>query len=192
SELFNLNGLAHKVTFETEFFDAQSNQAMSQLPLYDRLDDNATEFTRRQMAVRTFGQPVGTFVPTRFDERFYALRSNLQGNVGARLTLLSDGFYDGFDQGLRQVTTGALMSRPQYGSVYIGYRLTEGPITSEVVTGTISYRMSEKWIATAGATYDFANFGVFGNQLSLTRVGESFLINVGFNYDASRNNFGAA
>jgi hypothetical protein len=52
--------------------------------------------------------------------------------------------------------------------------------------------MSEKWIATAGATYDFANFGVFGNQLSLTRVGESFLINVGFNYDASRNNFGAA
>jgi hypothetical protein len=261
SELFNLNGLAHKVTFEAEFLDAQSNQAMSQLPLYDRLDDNATEFTRRQMAVRTFGQPVGTFVPTRFDERFYALRSDLQGNVAApteiaddlmefrlgmnnrwqtkrgiagqqrivdwivldlnavffpnaardnfhagvglvdyglrwhvgdRLTLLSDGFYDGFDQGLRQVTTGALMSRPQYGSVYIGYRLTEGPITSEVVTGTISYRMSEKWIATAGATYDFANFGVFGNQLSLTRVGESFLINVGFNYDASRNNFGAA
>src|SRR5207247_5780801 len=80
SELFNLNGLAHKVTFESEFLVAGSNQAMSQLPLYDRLDDNATEFTRRQMAVRTFGQTVGTFVPTRFDERFYALRSDLQGN----------------------------------------------------------------------------------------------------------------
>ena len=81
SELFNLNGLAHKVTFESEFLVAGSNQAMSQLPLYDRLDDNATEFTRRQMAVRTFGQSVGTFVPTRFDERFYALRSDLQSCV---------------------------------------------------------------------------------------------------------------
>src|SRR5207253_11184897 len=48
-------------------------------------------------------------------------------HVGDRLTLLSDGFYDGFDQGLRQVTAGALMSRPQYGSVYVGYRQTEGP-----------------------------------------------------------------
>jgi lipopolysaccharide export system protein LptA len=260
SELFNLNGLAHKVTFMAEFLDAQSNQSMNQLPLYDQLDDNATEFTRRQMAVRTFNQPVGTFVPTRFDERFFALRYDLQGNVtapteiaddlmefrlgmnnrwqtkrgiagqqriidwivldlnavffpnaardnfhsgiglvdygfrwhvGDRLTLLSDGFYDGFDQGLRQLTGGFLISRPQYGSVYVGYRSTEGPITSEVLTGTISYRMSEKWIATAGATYDFHSTGVFGNQFNLTRVGESFLINVGFNYDASRNNFGA-
>ncbi|HMC12630.1 MAG TPA: organic solvent tolerance protein OstA [Pirellulaceae bacterium] len=260
SELFNLNGLAHKVTFESEFLVAGSNQDMSQLPLYDRLDDNSTEFTRRQMAVRTFGQPVGTFVPTRFDERFYALRSNLQGNVAApteiaddlmefrlgvnnrwqtkrgiagqqrivdwivldvnavlfpnaardnfhaglgladygfrwhvgdRLTLLSDGFFDGFDQGLRQVTVGALMSRPEHGSFYVGFRSTEGPITSEVLTGTISYRMSEKWIATGGATYDFSSTGVFGQQFAVTRIGESFLIKVGFNYDASRNNFGA-
>src|SRR4029453_8642059 len=59
SELFNLNGLAHKVPSEGEFLVAGSNQDLSQLPLYDRLDDNATEFTRRQMAVRTFGQPGG-------------------------------------------------------------------------------------------------------------------------------------
>jgi len=83
------------------------------------------------------------------------------------------------------------MSRPQYGSVYVGYRQTEGPITSEILTGTISYRMSEKWIITGGATYDFASVGVFGNQFTLSRVGESFLVNIGFNYDASRNNFGA-
>jgi lipopolysaccharide export system protein LptA len=260
SELFNLNGLAHKITLEGEFFAAAADQDMENLPLYDRLDDNATEFTRRQMAVRTFNQPVGTFVPTRFDERFYGLRSNLQGNVAApteiaddlmafrvglnnrwqtkrgiagqqriidwivfdvsamlypnssrdnfgsalgvadygfrwhvgdRLTLLSDGFYDGFDQGLRQVTVGALMSRPEHGSFYLGFRSTEGPITSEVLTGTVSYRMSEKWIATAGATWDFSNAGVFGQQFALTRIGESFLIKLGFNYDASRDNFGA-
>src|SRR5262249_45020780 len=260
SELFNLNCLAHKITFEGEFLAAGSNQDLSQLPLYDRLDDNATEFTRRQMAVRTFGQPVGTFVPTRFDERFYALRSDLQGNVSApteiaddltelrlginnrwqtkrgiagqqrivdwivldvnavlfpnsardnfgaalglvdygfrwhvgdRLTLLSDGFYDGFDQGLRQVTVGAFMSRPEHGSIYVGFRSTEGPITSEILTGSISYRMSEKWIGTYGATYDFHSSGVFGQQLALTRIGESFLIKLGFTYDASRANFGA-
>jgi hypothetical protein len=260
SELFNLNGLAHKVTFEADAFFADASADLSQLPLYDRLDDNATEFTRRQMAVRTFGQPAGTFVPTRFDERFFALRSNLQGSVtspveiaddmmqvrlglnnrwqtkrgiagqqriidwivldvdlvlfpnsardnfgaalglvdydfrwhvGDRFTLLSDGFYDGFDQGLRQVTVGALMSRPEHGSLYLGFRSTEGPITSEVVTGSVSYRMSEKWIATAGATWDFSEAGNIGQNVSLTRIGESFLVRVGFNYDASRNNFGA-
>ena len=83
------------------------------------------------------------------------------------------------------------MLRCNDGSYYIGFRSTEGPITSEILTGSASYRMSEKWIATAGATYDFASAGVFGNNFNLTRVGESFLINVGFNYDASRNNFGA-
>jgi lipopolysaccharide export system protein LptA len=260
SELFNLNGLAHKVTLEGEFLYADASQNLNQLPLYDRLDDNATEFTRRQMAVRTFGQPVGTFVPTRFDERFYALRSDLQGNVtapteiaddlmefrlglnnrwqtkrgiagqqriidwivldvnavlfpesardnfgsaiglvdygfrwhvGDRLTILSDGFYDGFDQGLRQVTVGTLISRPEHGSVYVGFRSTEGPITSEIATGSITYRMSEKWIATAGATWDFSSAGNIGQYLAMTRIGESFLVKIGFNYDASRNNFGA-
>ncbi|HEY2412106.1 MAG TPA: hypothetical protein VGI40_07680 [Pirellulaceae bacterium] len=260
SELFNLNGLAHKLTFETEFLVAGASQDLTQLPLYDRLDDNSTEFTRRQMAVRTFNQPVGTFVPLRFDERIYALRSDLQGNVAApteiagnltefrfgvnnrwqtkrgiagqeriidwivldvnavlfpeaardnfgaalglvdyglrwhvgdRLTLLSDGFYDGFDQGLRQVTAGAVMSRPEHGSLYLGFRETEGPITSEVIVSSFSYRMSEKWIGTFGATYDFSNKGVFGQNFAMTRIGESFLIKFAFNYDASRNNLGA-
>ena len=259
SELFNLNGLAHKVTLGSEFLVASASDDLEDLPLYDRLDDNATEFTRRQMAVRTFDQPVGTFVPLQFDERFFALRSNLQGNVsgpteiaddlmafrmnlnnrwqtkrgiagqqriidwivldlgatlfpnssrdnfgaalglvdygfrwhvGDRLTLLSDGFFDGYDQGLRQVTIGALMSRPEHGNFYVGFRSTEGPITSQILTSSISYRMSEKWISTAGATWDFSNSGAFGQQFALTRIGESFLIKVGFSYDASRDNFG--
>jgi len=261
SELFNLNGLAHKVTFEGEFLYADASADLTDLPLYDQLDDNATEFTRRQMAVRTFGQPVGTFVPLRFDERFFAHRSNLQGYVaspteiaddllefrlgvnqrwqtkrglggqqriidwivldvglalfpesqrdnfgaalglvdydfqwhlGDRFAILSDGFYDGFDQGLRQATIGGLMSRPEYGSLYVGFRSTEGPISSNILTGSLSYRMSEKWIATGGASWDFGSAGNIGQNLALTRVGESFLIKVGFNYDASRGNFGVS
>jgi hypothetical protein len=261
SELFNLTGLAHKITYEAEILYADASQDLAELALYDQLDDNATEFTRRQMAVRTFGQPVGTFVPTRFDERFFAHRSNLQGtvtgpteiaddlvevrfglnqrwqtkrglpgqqriidwivldigavlfpepdrdnfgsalglvdydfrwHVGDRLTLLSDGFYDDYDQGLRQVTVGGVISRPEHGSLYLGYRSTEGPISSNIVTGTLSYRMSEKWIGTAGATWDFGDAGNIGQNFALTRIGESFLIRMGVNYDASRDNLGAS
>ncbi len=112
-------------------------------------------------------------------------------HVGDRLTLLSDGFFDGFDQGLRQATVGAILSRPEYGSLYVGFRSTEGPISSNILTGSLSYRMSEKWITTAGASWDFGSAGNIGQSIAMTRIGESFLIKIGFNYDASRNNFGA-
>ena len=88
------------------------------------------------------------------------------------------------------MTVGALLSRPEAGNVYVGLRSTEGPISSNVLAASTSYRMSEKWIATAGATVDFSKAGNLGQNVSFTRVGESFLIKVGFNYDASRDNFG--
>ena len=53
-----------------------------------------------------------------------------------------------------------------------------------------SQGMSEKWIATAGATVDFSKAGNLGQNIAFTRVGESFLIKVGFTYDASRDNLG--
>ena len=52
--------------------------------------------------------------------------------------------------------------------------------------------MSEKWIATAGATYDLGPTGNIGQNVYMTRVGESFLVRVGFNFDASRDNLGIA
>jgi hypothetical protein len=262
NELLNLNGLAHKVVLEAEAFYSEATEDLSNMPLYEQLDDNATEFTRRQMAVRTFDQATGTFVPQRFDERYLALRSELQGDVtaqsmeiaddlaevklglrqrwqtkrglpgreriidwivfdveaalfpdpdrdnfgeviglidydfqwhvGDRLTLLSDGFYDVFADGLQQTTFGALITRPEYGNVYLGARSTEGPISSTLLTGSLSYRMSEKWIATAGATYDLGPTGNIGQNVYMTRVGESFLVRVGFNFDASRDNLGIA
>jgi hypothetical protein len=111
-------------------------------------------------------------------------------HVGDRVTLLSDGFYDFFDQGLKQVTIGTLLSRPEYGSLYLGFRSTEGPISANVFNATIAYRMSEKWIGTAGTSVDFSSAGNIGQNIGLTRVGESFLIRVGFIVDNSRNNVG--
>jgi hypothetical protein len=261
SELFNLRGLSHKISYEAEAFFSEASEDLGRFPLYEPLDDDVTEAFRRRMAVNTFNQPVGTFVPLRFDERTYALRRNLQGNVtgpteiaddltelrvginqrwqtkrglpgqeriidwivldlgavyfpqperdnfgeelglidydfqwhvGDRLTLLSDGFYDVFSQGLRQTTVAALLNRPQYGSLYVGVRSTEGPITSNIVAGSLSYRMSDKWIGTAGASWDLSSAGNIGQNVALTRIGESFLMRVGFNYDASRENFGVS
>jgi hypothetical protein len=260
SELFNLNGLSQKMVLDVDAFVGDANEDMTRFPRYDGLDDDATEHFRRRIPVNTFGQANGTIVPLPFDDRFFALRSNLQGSVaspvteiaddlmqvrmgikhrwqtkrglpgeerlvdwitsetdvvffpsptrdnfgsslglvdynfawhvGDRVTLLSDGFYDFFDDGLSQVTVGGLLSRPEYGNLYVGYRSTDGPLVSSVLVASLSYRMSEKWIATGGAALDFANTGNIGQTLTMTRVGESFLVRLGLNVDASRNNVG--
>ncbi len=260
SELFNLKGLTHKIVLEADAFYADASEDLSRFPRYDSLDDDSTEHFRRRMPVNTFGQVVGTAVPLKYDDRYFALRNNLQGSVaspateiaddlceirlgmrqrwqtkrglpgqerlvdwitmdtdlvlfpmpgrdnfggnvglvdydfawhvGDRMTILSDGFYDFYDQGLRQVTAGTLLSRPEHGNIYVGFRSTEGPISSNVLVTSLSYRMSEKWIATGGTSVDFSSTGNIGQNISLVRVGESFLVSIGFNLDASRNNVG--
>jgi hypothetical protein len=263
STLFNLNGLAHKVSLDGEYLYADAEENLDQLPLYDPLDDDSTEAFRRRFFFDAFGVPVpvgGANVPLKYDERYFALRGGMQSwvtapsteiaddltlakfalrqrwqtkrglpgqertvdwivldvegfffpkadennfgqewglfdydfrwHVGDRLTLLSDGFADFFGQGLRTFTTGALITRPERGSVYAGYRSIEGPISSNILLGSVSYRMSEKWILTGGASFDFGRTGNIGQTVQMTRVGESALIRVGFNYDASRDNFG--
>jgi hypothetical protein len=259
STLFNLNGLAHKVVFETEVFWADANRDLSRFPLYDPLDDDSQEAFRRRFLFETF--PGATAIPRRFDERFYALRTGMQSavtapsleiaddltlarfgvrqrwqtkrglpgqeriidwivldvegvffpdpsrdnfgesiglldydfrwHVGDRVTLLSDGFADVFSDGLRTFSVGGLMGRPEVGNVYLGYRAIEGPITSNVISGSLNYRMSEKWIASAGAAVDLGPAGNIGQSLSFTRIGESALVRLGFNIDVSRGNFGA-
>jgi hypothetical protein len=97
-----------------------------------------------------------------------------------------------FSDGLQQTTVGALISRPEYGNLYAGIRSTEGPISSTLLTGALSYRMSEKWIATAGASWDLGPTGNIGQSVALTRIGESFLMKFGLNFDASRDNLGVS
>lgn len=111
-------------------------------------------------------------------------------HVGDRLSLLSDGYADVFEGGLRQVTVGANLGRPDSGNVYLGFRSTEGPISSSVLLAYVNYRMSEKWIANAGASFDFGNTGNIGQTLGVTRIGEAFLVTVNGNYDASRESLG--
>ncbi len=82
NRLFDIRGIAHKVTLESELFYADTNQDLSRLPLYDALDDNSQEHFRRRFTFNTFG---GT-LPAEFDERSYALRNGMQRWITAAST----------------------------------------------------------------------------------------------------------
>ena len=260
SVLLNLNGLAHKVTFDFDAFYADASQDINELPLFDPLDDDAQEHFRRRFAFSTFGISPGEDIPIEFDERFFALRSGIQGNVtspsaeifddlslvkvgvrqrwqtkrgapgrqrivdvvnldaqaaffpdanrdnfgtgvgsvnydfrwyvGDRLSIVSDGFFDLFSDGLRTVNIGVRSNRPEVGDLFLGFRSIEGPISSNVLTALGTYRLSDKWGLKAGGQIDFGEVGTIGQQLGIVYIGESFLMEFGFNYDASRDNLG--
>ena len=254
SRLLNIRGLAHKVTFKSDLFYADSDKNLDQLPLYDPIDDNSQEHFRRRLVFNTFGGAL----PPQFESRNFAIRQGMQrfvtatstevledqmqarfginqrwqtkrGRVGReriadlveldfgmivfpkadrdnfgeetggfnydfryhlgdRVTLLSDGYMDVFSQGLKMVSIGTMMSRPGRGEWYTGLTSIEGPISSLIASTTINYRLNEKWIATGGTAFDLGEVGNVGQSLSLTRIGESFLVRVGANVDSGRDN----
>ena len=84
SGLWNLHGLAHKITFNGEFFVADATKDLSQFPLYDQIDNEWINTFRHRYAEYTFGVPtVVPAIPLRFDERYYALRSGLASWVSS-------------------------------------------------------------------------------------------------------------
>lgn len=254
SRLFDIRGIAHKVTLESEFFYADSSANLDQLPLFDPLDDNSQEHFRRRMVFNTFGGAT----PPQFDERSAAFRTGMQRwitassgeivddlsqvrlgvnqrwqtkrglpgrdrivdlvaldvdwiffpkadrdnfgeeagalnydfryHVGDRITLLSDGYFDFFSQGLKTISAGARFSRPGRADAYIGLLSLEGPISSNVINGNVNYRLNEKWILTGNAAVDMSSVGNIGQSLALTRIGESALIRIGVNVDSGRDN----
>lgn len=75
SRLFNVNGLAHKMVFETEYAYTDSSANLNDIPQYNEIDDNAQERFRQRFPRNTFGiPPPGTVAPM-FDPRFYAVRT---------------------------------------------------------------------------------------------------------------------
>jgi len=260
SELLNLNGLAHKVTFDMDAFYSDASQDINELPLYDALDDDSQEHFRRRFAFSSFGIAPGGDTPLEYDERIFALRSGLQSNVtspsaeifddlsaiklgvrqrwqtkrgapgreriidlvnfdvqgfiypdadrdsfgsaagmvtydfryniGDRVSLVSDGYFDFFSQGLRTVSVGAHAQRPEVGNIFLGVRSIEGPISSNIITGIGTYRLSDKWGLKGGFQVDFGETGTIGQRLGVVYIGESFLLEIAANYDANRDNLG--
>jgi hypothetical protein len=269
--LFNLNGLAHKVVFEAEASYADATRDLTQLPLYDELDDDSIEEFRRRLFFDPFGGVLPglyyipgspSFIDEKFDPRFYALRSGLQGwvtspsteiaddltavrmgmrhrlqtkrgplgeerivdwltfdsnatwfpiadrdnaeadigqinydlrwHLGDRFSILSDGYADTFGDGLRTISIGMLLNRPSTGNAYLGFRTIGGFIEAHILSATINYRMSPKWIGSASAMVDFGNGGNIGQSVAFSRIGESLIATIGANVDESKDNFGVS
>ena len=139
-----------------------------------RLDFDTTLFADADRD--NFGETIG---PTTYDFRYH---------LGDRVTLLSDGYADFFEEGLKSVSAGVRSSRPGVGDVYVGLMSLEGPISASVLRSSYDYRLNEKWIFTAASTYDFGNTGNVGQIVSLTRIGESLLLRMGIDVDEGRDN----
>jgi len=262
NEFFNLNGLAHKISLDSDTFYADANRDMDGLALYNRLDDESVEAFERRFYLPSSGLDLTLYPPNddRFDPRHFAHRYGMQswvttGNteivedhfvqrwslrqrwqtkrglpgqerivdwivfdtsaslffepdrdnsgetvgmidynfrwhLGDRFTVLSDGYFDVFDLGLKTVSFGTVISRPGRGRVYVGMRSYEGPISSNLLLGSVSYRMSEKWITQANATVNLDKIGNNSQSLRFVRIGESLLISLGFSYQQARDNVG--
>ena len=258
SELFNLNGLAHKVSLDADFFWSDADRTFEEFPLYDPLNDDAQEHFERRFIEDLYGGTAN--LPAEYDARKYALRSGMQNwvtgpsveiaddlamgqlglrqrwqtkrgapgrernvdwivldiegsffpeqerdnfgevagllnydfrwHVGDRFTLLSDGYADLFEGGLRTISAGWMLRRPGRGQLYLGYRNVEGPFSADLINAAVDYRMSEKWLVKAGAIVDLGATGNIGENISLTRVGESLLIRVGANVNHSQDSYG--
>jgi hypothetical protein len=126
-----------------------------------------------------------------FEQAWGLANYDFRWQVGDRFALLSDGFMDFFDGGLKTFSLGGNLSRPEHGSLYLGVRSIEGPISSNIVSLAVNYRMSEKWILNAAASVAMGSTGNVGESLQLIRIGESLLLRVGLYYDQSRDNVGA-
>lgn len=78
SELFNVNGIFHKIVLSGNFYAAQSNTNLNDLPQLDRLNDDTSDQTLRDIRAwqPVFNKPNATFLTTSplFDPQIYALR----------------------------------------------------------------------------------------------------------------------
>ncbi len=99
SQLWNVHGLAHKLELQFEFLVADASRDMDTLPLYDNLDDNSIEASRRRFLTNTFGIPsvlppavadLDSIGKRAFDERYYALRYGLASHVASPSTEIAD------------------------------------------------------------------------------------------------------
>ena len=84
SPLFNVNGIAHKITLVADYRLVDSNVVFRELRQLDRLDDDATDQARRDLrAFRLLGAVPGTrpfllATSPLFDPQLYAIRRGLE------------------------------------------------------------------------------------------------------------------
>ena len=125
-----------------------------------------------------------------FGEAIGLIDYNFRWHVGDRFAVLSSGLFDTFHSGQTIVRLGGMLQRPDRGSIYLGADRLEGPFQRTYLNGNMAYNLSEKWAAGFSTSYDLDAARFMGQNFSLTRMGEVFLVKVGASYDWSRNVWG--
>ncbi len=125
-----------------------------------------------------------------FGQEFGLASYDFRWHVGDRLVLTSDAMADFYGDGMRVMRVGAQLSRPPRGSLFVNFSSLEGPISSKLLAFSYNYRMSPKWISSLTTSFDFGEDVNLGQNVAITRIGESFLFTFGFSVDATRDNVG--
>jgi hypothetical protein len=126
-----------------------------------------------------------------FGEDLGLLGAFYRWNLSDQTTILASAQGDLFDDAQRLYNIGYILGRTTRGSLYVGLRqLTGANLDSRIINVSASYTMSPKWITTLSTGYDLGEERNIGQALTVTRVGSDFLVHVGANFDASKNNAG--
>ena len=125
-----------------------------------------------------------------FDETIGLIDYNFRWHVGDRFTVLSSGLFDTFNSGQTIVRFGGMMQRPGRGNIYLGADRLEGPFHRTYLNGSVAYNLSEKWATNYSTSYDLNEGRFMGQNITLFRKGEVFVVKLGANYDWSRNVWG--
>jgi hypothetical protein len=125
-----------------------------------------------------------------FGQSFGLADYDFKWHIGDRFSILSDGYFDFFGDGLETASIGAMLNRPQTGNAYLGFRAMDGPFRANLMLASVNYRMSPKWIGSSSASVDLANTGNITNAFAVSRIGESLIATIGTSYDQSKGDFG--
>ena len=111
-------------------------------------------------------------------------------HVGDRFSVLSSGLFDFFDSGQKIVRAGIMSKRPGVSSFYLGVDRLGGPISTTYLNAAINYRMSQKWAASLSNSYDLADRRNIGQELGISRIGESFIWTLKLSNNQSKKDWG--
>ena len=125
-----------------------------------------------------------------FDDYTGLTDYNFSWLVGDRFSVLSSGIYDFFGTGQRVTRLGVMARRPWLGNVYVGVDRYGGPLNNTYLNASFDYRMSEKYAVNFGTSYDLSLGENVGQNLGISRVGESFIFTLSGNINTSKNNWG--
>ncbi len=126
-----------------------------------------------------------------FGETIGLLDYDFRWHVGDRFSVLSSGLIDTFLDGQKILRLGCQTNRPGRGSLYTGLDWLSGPFESTYLNIGGRYRMSEKWAADFGTSFDLSDDARnMGQRLNISRIGDAFVVTVGGNVDPNRDSWG--